>query len=128
MTDQRDTESVGDDVVAAGEPVELGGSRLEQREGVKRAGQRHRRALDRRCDLERFLRGIMRSTQVVKSELHGWVIDRLLPDTTVLLEERGPDRFGLRHDPADRPFKGPPLNRALDLDEQAELPIRAEAT
>src|SRR6476661_470583 len=121
MANQRDAGPVGDDVVAAGEPVVLRGSRLEQCELEQRASERHRCALDRRRYREGFLRGITRAAQIMEGKLDIRVVDRPLVNLAVLLEEGGSGGLGLPQHSADRPLEGTTLDRALDLDKEAEL-------
>ncbi len=111
-------------MVAGAEQIEFLGLRLEEDEFEQLTVQRHRRALDARCQPADVLHGIGRAGQVMKLELDMRVIDRPLNHLAVNLEERSPERFGLRHCLADRPLEDITVYRTLDLDQQAELPLR----
>ncbi|ASL18440.1 hypothetical protein MYCOZU2_06095 (plasmid) [Mycobacterium intracellulare subsp. chimaera] len=64
----------------------------------------------------------------MKLEIDMRVSDRALHHLAVNLEERNPQRFGLRHRLVDRPLEDIPVYRTLDLDQQAELPLRTRIT
>ena len=51
------------------------------------------------------------------------VIDRHLEDSAIGLKTGDPQRFRLFHYPGDRPLEGVSINRTLDVNQQADLPL-----
>jgi hypothetical protein len=128
IADERDADSVYDDVVAAGEKVELVVPRLKQRKFEQRTGERHWRALDLGCYRAGFLHGMTRGAQVMEGQLDIRVVDRRLEDLAIHLEDGGPGRFGLSHHSAHRLRQGIAFDRTLDLREEAKVPLRTGVT
>jgi hypothetical protein len=128
MPDQRNARAVYDYVVTGREQIIFVLPGLKQREFEQRTIEWHRRALDGCRYRSRFLDGLARFAQVIKGELDIRIVDRPLEDLTVLLEEGGPDRFGLAHGSPDRPFQPIAFYRPVNSYEQAELPLRTEVT
>ncbi|BBY10360.1 hypothetical protein MMARJ_11000 [Mycobacterium marseillense] len=112
--------------MADGEPVVLVGTRTEQSEFDHRAGERHRRPLDRCRGLPDFPLGILRFGQVVEDQVDIVVIDRLLEDLAVGLEERGPQAFGLVDHVSHSLMQQTGVDRPVDTDQHAQLPRHVE--
>ena len=52
------------------------------------------------------------------------IVVYLLEHLAIHLNKGGADWFGLLHHAADRPLEGVAIYRALDFDEQTEMPLR----
>gem|GEM_PF-4087127 len=73
-----------------------------------------------------FLNRILRTYEVIASNLNIRVINRVLENLAVHLEKGGSKWFGLAHHLTDRALKQTRIDRALESHKTAQLPPRAE--
>ncbi|MDH6193925.1 hypothetical protein M2272_000546 [Mycobacterium frederiksbergense] len=115
-------------VVAAHEPIKFICPGLHQRKFEQRTTKRHRSALDRGHQTVGFLRGILRTHEVVVRKLSVRIVDNLLENLAVYLEKGSSQRFCLVYHLADGLLKQVGLEWACDSRKHAVVPFGAGAT